>query len=184
MNKLPLESQIESVLFFKGEPISKKKLAELLEKSSDEIAEALSILRQNLENRGVILIEEGDSVALGTSALASEIIEKVTKEELMRDLGKAGLETLSIILYRKEISKREVDYIRGVNSSFIIRNLLIRGLVERVEKDGMRGFSYKPTVDLLAHLGISRIEDLPEYTKVMDELALLLKKDDSTDTEQ
>ncbi len=184
MNKLPLESQIEAVLFFKGEPILKKKLAEILEKTSEEITEALSSLRINLDNRGITLIEEGDHLALGTTALASEIIEKVTKEELMRDLGKAGLETLSIILYRKEISKREIDYIRGVNSSFIIRNLLIRGLVERVEKDGARGFSYKPTVELLAYLGISRLEELPEYAKVMEELALLNKKDDSTDTEQ
>ena len=94
-----------------------------------------------------------------------------TKEELSRDIGKAGLETLSIIIYRGPISRREIDYIRGVNSTFIIRNLLIRGLVEKVqaEKD-QRSFLYKPTLELLSFLGVRNFEELPDYAAVRVEL--------------
>jgi segregation and condensation protein B len=76
----------------------------------------------------------------------------------VKDLGKAGLETLSIILYQGPISRAEIDYIRGVNSNFILRNLLIRGLIERVENPhDQRSFLYKPTLELISYLGLSKI---------------------------
>jgi segregation and condensation protein B len=80
------------------------------------------------------------------------------------------METLSTILYYGPISRRDIDYIRGVNSTFIIRNLLVRGLIEKAENDkDQRIFMYKPTFDLLAFLGITKIEDLPDYTKIREE---------------
>jgi len=108
---------------------------------------------------------------LGTAPEMGELIEALIKEELSKDLGKAGLETLSIVLYRGPISRSKIDYIRGVSSTFILRNLLVRGLVERVSNpDDQRSFLYKPTFELLSYLGISRIEDLPEYDAVKQEL--------------
>jgi len=116
-------------------------------------------------------VRTNDDVMLGTTKEMSSTIEKLTKEELVRDLGKAGLETLSIVLYQGPISRADIDFIRGVNSQFILRNLLIRGLVERVEnpKDA-RSFLYKTTLSLLAHLGITKIEELPEYSQVRDDI--------------
>lgn len=168
---MELDSYIEAILFFKGEAVSIKKLSEILGKSAPEIKDGLKVLEEKLKNRGVRLLTIGDEVALGTAGKADELIEKLTKEELSRDIGKAGLETLSIVIYRGPISRKEIDYIRGVNSTFILRNLLIRGLVEKVqaEKD-QRSFLYKPTLELLSHLGIEKIEDLPEYTRVKEEI--------------
>jgi segregation and condensation protein B len=108
---------------------------------------------------------------LGTAKELSPLIEQLTKDELNRDLGKAGLETLSIILYQGPISRADIDYIRGVNSQFIIRNLLIRGLVERVDNpQDARSFLYQTTLSLLSHLGLSKKEDLPEYTKIREDI--------------
>ncbi len=168
---MELDQNIEAVLFFKGEAVSIKKLAQILEKTTEEIEVGLKVLEEKLKTRGIRLLTMEDEMALGTASKADELITKLTKEELSRDIGKAGLETLSIIIYRGPISRREVDYIRGVNSTFIIRNLLIRGLVEKVaaEKD-QRSFLYKPTLELLSHLGIEKIEDLPEYTRVKEEI--------------
>jgi segregation and condensation protein B len=178
MNNLPLDAQIEALLFFKGEVVSYKTMAELLEVSIEEIETALASLEQNLLNRGLTLVHEDKSVMLGTAALASPLIEKIVKEEIMKDLGKAGLETLAIILYKQKVSKREIDYIRGVNSSFIIRNLLVRGLVERTDlQQGDRGYAYKPTTDLLAFMGLNRIEDLPEYSEMVGEIDAFTKKE-------
>jgi segregation and condensation protein B len=161
-----LEKQIEAVLFWKGEPVTIKKLTQIFSKTEEEISVALNSLETKISDRGIIIVRKEDEVTLGTSKDASEIIERLTKEELVKDLGKAGLETLSIIIYQGPISRAEVDYIRGVQSTFILRNLMIRGLIEKVTnpKD-QRSFLYKPSFELLSYMGISKIEDMPEFAE-------------------
>lgn len=172
MEELSLDNQLEAVLFWKGEPQSIKKLAVSLNKTEEEIKTGLKILEEKIIGRGVELMYKNDEVMLGTSSRLSHIIERLTKEELVRDLGKAGLETISIIAYKGPISRAEIDYIRGVQSNFILRNLQIRGLVEKITNENdHRSFLYRPTFELLQFLGVSKIEDLPEYEKVKAEFA-------------
>jgi segregation and condensation protein B len=168
---MPISQQLEAILFWKAEPISFKKLATLLNVDVGTIQNGLVELENTLKGRGLTLVRTDEEVMLGTAKELSPLIEQLTKDELTRDLGKAGLETLSIILYQGPISRADIDYIRGVNSQFIVRNLLIRGLVERVDnpKDA-RSFLYKTTLQLLSHLGVSKIEDLPEYTQVRTDI--------------
>ena len=165
------EKQLEAILFWKGEPVSIKKLSQIFTKTEGEISASLTKLEVDLSNRGIVLVTKDDEVTLGTSKDASEIIEKLTKDELVRDLGKAGLETLSIIIYQGPISRAEIDYIRGVQSNFILRNLMIRGLVEKVPnpKD-QRSFLYKPTFEMLSFMGITKIEDVPSYNAARAEI--------------
>ncbi len=168
---MTLDAQIEAILFWKGESVSRKKLALLLDTSEENIDQALTDLEGKLAGRGLQLVLKEDEVMLGTRAELGTLIEKLAKEELVRDLGKAGLETLSIILYRGPIARRDIDYIRGVNSNFILRNLLVRGLVEKVTNpEDQRGYLYKPTFELLSYLGLSKISDLPEYEQVRTEI--------------
>jgi len=168
---LPLRAQLEAVLFFKAEPLSIKRLGQILKKDEDEVKMAIKELADDLRGTGLTLIEWEDEVTIGTSKDAAELIESITKEELTKDLGKAGLETLSIILYQGPLSRAEIDYVRGVNSQFVLRNLLVRGLIERVEnpKD-QRSFLYKPTLELISYLGISKITDLPDYESVRSDI--------------
>jgi len=175
--KLPLDSQIEAILFSRGEPIAIKKLADILEKSHAEIENGLLTLGQKLENRGLTLITLSDKVMLGTNPNLSYIISKINKEEMEKELGKASLETLSIIFYKGPISKREIEYIRGVNSSYILRNLAIRGLIERTADEGSRNNLYKITFDLLTNLGLKSMEELPDYLKVREEIEKLKEKE-------
>lgn len=168
---MSLESKIEAILFFKGEPVSITHLAKILEVKTEEIEDALLKLEKALEARGLALVRDGNDIVLETSPEASEIIKKISKDELDREIGKAGLETLSLVLYHGPISRREIDYIRGVNSAFILRNLLIRGLIEKTDaKEGERSFTYKPTLELISHLGLTKKEDLPEYEQVRGEI--------------
>ena len=164
---LLLSSQIEAVLFYKAEPLSIKRLCQILKKDETEIKNAIRELKESLRGRGLTLIEWEDEITLGTNKETSHIIETLTREELTKDLGKASLETLSIILYQGPISRSEIDYVRGVNSQFILRNLLIRGLIEKIEnpKD-QRSFLYKPSLELISYLGISKVSDLPDYDVV------------------
>lgn len=169
---MTLDAKIEAVLFWKAEPVAVTKLAKLLSVTADEIKKTFPVLEEKLKGRGVVLVCKDDEVTLRTSSDASSLIESLAKEELTRDLGKAGLETLSIVLYQGPISRREIDYVRGVNSNFILRNLLVRGLVEKIDnpKD-QRSFLYRPTFDLLSLLGLSHTDDLPEYASVRKEIA-------------
>ncbi len=171
-----LSTKLEAILFWKAEPVTIKKLSSVLEVDENSVKEGLKQLENNLKGRGLSLVQTNDEVMLGTAKELSPLIEKIAKEELSRDLGKAGLETLSIILYQGPISRADIDYIRGVNSQFIVRNLMIRGLVERVDNPGdARSFLYKPTLTLLSHLGTSKIEDLPEYEQVKKEIEAFKK---------
>lgn len=77
-------------------------------------------------------MENAESVMLATAPEASALIQGIVKEELSRDMGKAASETLAIVLYLGSIARSRIDWIRGVNSTFILRNLMIRGLVERI----------------------------------------------------
>jgi segregation and condensation protein B len=179
-----LEHSIEALLFWKGEPMSMKELIKGLSGakaagSTDdskiteaEIHEALIALSENLKGRGIVLLaNEDQEYMLGTSSEASVLIEKLTREELARDLGKASLETLSIILYRGPIKRSQIDYVRGVNSTFILRNLLIRGLIEKKPApDDNRTSIYTPSFKLLSYLGVSKIGDLPNFEAVQAEL--------------
>lgn len=162
-----LEHKIEAILFWKGEPIAKKKLATILKVSEGEINEAAENLKQNLQTRGIILQEKEDEITLATAPEMSTLIEELRKEELNKELSKASLETLSIILYKNGASRAEIDYIRGVNSSFTLRALSVRGLVEKTTdpKDNRR-YLYKPTFDLMSFMGIANIEELPDYAEV------------------
>lgn len=171
MQENNLVNKIEAILFWKGEPVSIKKLSQIFEKTEEEIKIAIKELEEKIQDRGIVLVSKDDEYTLATSKDVSEIIEKLTKEELVKDLGKAGLETLSIIIYQGPISRAEIDYIRGVQSNFILRNLMIRGLIEKVSNPSdQRSFLYKPTFELLSYLGVSKIEDLPDFEKARNEI--------------
>jgi len=168
---IELESKIEGLLFYKGEEVSIKELASLLNVSVEEIDQSLIKLEQNLIGRGIVLVRKNDSVVLGVNGELSSLIESIRKEEIDKELSKASLETLSIILYKNGISRSEIDYIRGVNSSFILRSLLVRGLVEKVtdSKDSRR-ILYRPTFNTLSYMNINSIDQLPNYVEVVNKL--------------
>lgn len=171
-----LESKIEAILFFKGEPVSLKRLEDILKVSKEEISVAVENLKRNLENRGIVLIENNKEITLGTAPELSSLIEDLQKEELNRDLSKASLETLSIILYKNGVSRSEIDYIRGVNSSFTLRALSIRGLVEKtLDPKDSRRYIYKPSFELMSYMGIKSIEELPDWEEINNSIQIAAK---------
>ena len=179
---MKLENKIEAILFFKNEPVTVSELAKIFEVDSAEVRRAIESLKEFYSGRGIVVVTGGDEASLGTNPEASDLIERIQKEELSRDLGRAGLETLAIILYRGPISRREIDYIRGVNSGFIIRNLMIRGLIERAESAvGERSFSYMPTLKLLQYLGVMDRRGLPKYEEALQELAKFAEVESTED---
>ncbi|OHA84442.1 MAG: hypothetical protein A2408_03995 [Candidatus Yonathbacteria bacterium RIFOXYC1_FULL_52_10] len=168
---MELSARVEALLFYKAEPVAIDRLVVMLGVSKEEIMAALEVLRARYDGTGLSLMQNGEEVMLATASGASELIETLIKEELSREIGKAGIETLSIVLYRGPVTRSEIDYVRGVNSNFMLRALMTRGLVERVaDPAGGRVPLYRPTFELLSHLGVTRAEDLPDYEAVREEL--------------
>lgn len=159
---------LEALLFAQGDPLAVKKIASVLGVEDRAIESAIATLAMRLEHadRGLTLIRHDSHVQLATKPLFSPLVEHLIKDEFEEKLTPAALETLSLIAYLGPISRARVDYLRGVNSSYSIRNLLMRGLVEKThDSEHSHIVAYRVSIDLLKHLGVSSIDDLPDYQK-------------------
>ena len=169
---LSLDARLLAVLFAAGEALAKKRLLTLLDVQAEDLASATGALRDRLNASGLSLVETEDELEVRTDAEASEDVKVLRESELSRDLGKASLETMAMVLYRGGATRGEIDFVRGVNSAAAIRTLLLRGLIERVDDPtDKRRAKYLPTIDALAHLGVAKREDLPrfkEFTATLD----------------
>lgn len=162
-----LIASVEAILFSYGEPIEISKIVKLLNSKIEIIEQAIFGLEQQYidENRGLKIIFSDNKIQLATKPEFSKFLEEFIKEEFQENLTPAALETLALIIYFTPISRAKINYFRGVNSNFILRSLLMRGLIERASNSQDRSYSYQPTFDLLKYLGISKIEELPDYQK-------------------
>ncbi len=175
-------AELEALLFLYGEPVRFKKLAETLSQKESEIREKLELLKQNLDEgtSGLTLIIYDDRVQLTTKPSLQSLIKKVVEEEMDSGLTPASLETLAIVAYLGPCSRALVEHIRGVNSSFILRSLLIRGLVERSpDPQHPKTYLYQATFDLLRHIGLDALEKLPDYDKYRELVESYLVRDEA-----
>ena len=179
MTKMTRDQEIEAVLFYKAIPMKKAAIAKLLGVGEEELDLALKTLNERLQGGATTLVMTDDEVELAVAAEFDSLIENLRKDELKRDIGKAGAETLAIVLYRSPITRAEIDRIRGVNSSYILRALETRGLVERNTKSQRNEFI--PTTSLMRHLGIHDKTGLADYANVMNALENFEKQQELED---
>ena len=178
-----LTQKIEGYLFYTGEPVAVKKLAKVFEVTEGEVHDALRMLEENLAGHGIILIKNGDEVLLATHAEMGDVILDIKKQELSDPLSKSALETLTIILYKDGATKPEIDFIRGVNSGFMLRNLLVRGLVEKIPNpEDNRVTKYRATFDTMRYLGIASIAELPNFETFKNEIEKREESEQVTET--
>ena len=169
-----LTNKIEAILFYLAEPVEISFLARTLEVPKKEVISAVNELAVSLEARGIRIIRHNDEVTIVTAPELSKTMEKIVKEERQRDLGRAGIETLSIIAYKGPVSKKEIEYIRGVNCQWALRSLLLRGLIEKKGSEtDTRVILYTLTSETLRYLGLSHITDLPQYQEKQKQLEVL-----------
>lgn len=165
-------AELEALLFEHGEPISIKKISKIIGVGEKKCKELIQEYTDKLSHneRGLTLLQKENEIQLTTKPELEKVIDHLKGEEFKEELTPASLEVLTIIAYLGPISKMDIDYIRGVNSNFTLRSLLVRGLIEREKIDNH--YQYKITFKFLRHMGIRRTEDLPEYENYKD----LLKK--------
>lgn len=159
-----LIARIETLLFIAQKPLSIKKIAELTESSPDDASVALQSFAESLvaDGRGIRLLLHNQSVELVSNPENVDLVRAYTREEVTGDLTRAGLETLTVIAYRGPVSKHELEQIRGVNCTIVLRNLMMRGFIDTTaEEKGERRYSV--SFDFLRHLGVTAVSELPDY---------------------
>lgn len=178
MNSSNLTAKIESVLFYKQEPVKVDELANICEvDESEDIRQAVSKLKTELEDRGMTLIQKEDAVEIVTDNEFSELIAKAKKKEVDTNLTSAQSEALALVAYLAPVSKAKIDFVRGVNSRAVLRNLSTRGLITK-KGSGKTNRMYQLTSDALAHLGITNKEELPEYESTRQKLMKFVEEDE------
>ena len=170
---LDLEKTLEGLLFYFGDTVAISSLATYTKKTEEEVQLALSTLAENLVHRGLILVIQNEKATLATNPEISKLISTIQKEDLEGELSKAAQEVLSIVLYAGPISKGYIDYIRGVNSTVSVRNLVARGLIEK--KDGGARSQYVVTTDFLMSLGVATPQSIEGYDEIRSKLENVLQ---------
>lgn len=158
---------IEAILFAAAKPIKLSQLCKHLGLSHEVVREAIDDIakRFNVEKSGVNVIEQNDSVQFVTNAKTGEDVAKFLKKEASGPLTPPSLETLTIIAYRGPITKPEIELIRGVNCSLILRNLSIRGFISEEQDAHRLQPVYTLSHDFIQALGIHGVKDLPDYSE-------------------
>ncbi|MBI4092462.1 MAG: SMC-Scp complex subunit ScpB [Candidatus Kerfeldbacteria bacterium] len=163
-----LDGQVESLLFVASRPMSFSKIASLLKVEVAAVQAAVDRLKQfyNTAERGIQISQHASSAQMVTSSLHAKIVSDFLKEERSGELTRPSLETLAIIAYRGPLPKSEIDLIRGVNCSLILRHLMIRGLITSREDRHKMTTLYEISFDFLRHLGIRQVGELPDYVNL------------------
>jgi len=172
---IELKSKIESLLFISAKPMSVKQLSGLISKSAEEINKLCRELIEDYKDKkqGIQIIKNNDKYQMVSSSENASVVKNYIKDETMGELTRPSLETLTIIAYRGPVSKFDLDRIRGVNCALILRNLLLRGLIESKFDKKKKELYYNISFDFVRFLGVNDIEDLPDYER--------LHKDDTLD---
>jgi segregation and condensation protein B len=161
------KSIIEGLLFVSGEEgLGLDEICSLINKTKEETSAIIKELYNDYLNcdRGMRIEYLGNKFKLTTRAEHKEFYQKFIKKETDSPLSQSSLETLAIIAYNGPITRIEIDEIRGVNSAYIIRKLLLKSLVEEVGKSDSPGkpLLYNVTKNFLDYFGLGSINELPK----------------------
>lgn len=161
-----LKSALESLLFTWGDPLNIGEISRILNLSASEVSRALDdMMRQFEENpdRGLIIQRFGNSYQITTKKENFEFIQDLLQTTVNRNLSTAAMETLSIIAYKQPATKVEIEMIRGVKCSNVVKGLMDKGLIKEVGKLNKPGKPtlYATTDEFLRHFGLNSIDELP-----------------------
>lgn len=186
-----LSSVIESLIFASPEPLTAAKLCELIAQGEEQLeleAEAIEPfvdkLNQRYDENGLAFNIEhvAGGYTFSTKKRYEPWLSIFQHEDAYRKLSQSAIESLAIVAYKQPITKPEVDEIRGVDSGYILRQLLEKVLIEvsgRLDAPG-KPLLYKTTKHFLKHFGINSIDELPKPREIEE----ILKDDDMADHRQ
>ncbi len=169
-----MEGILEGLLYVQGDTgLTLKEVMSVLNISEEEAKNLVYKLKVSYEeeNRGLRLNYLGNTFKLTTKQEHKEYYEKLLESPSSHVLSQAALEVLAIVAYNEPITRASVDEMRGVESTYILRKLLAKGLIKEAGRSEMPGHPilYKTTDDFLDYFGLSTKEDLPDIESIIVE---------------
>lgn len=180
-----MKAIVEGLLFLSGEDgLTLEEISKIIEKEEDEVKLIIKDLYNDYSsaNRGIQIEFLGNHFKLTTKKEHKEYYKKLVIDEENSILSQSALETLAIIAYNAPLTRIEIDNIRGVNSSYVIRKLLLKGLIEEVGRSDAPGRPrlYNITPRFLDYFGLGSIDELPKLEEkesiIDDETSLFESK--------
>ncbi len=161
-----LKAVLEGLLFLAGsDGLTFEQIKEILEVNDQEGKNILRQLNEEYKtnNRGIKLELLGGSFKLTTKKEHRQYIERMLEGETDKELSEPALETLAIIAYNQPITRSQIDEIRGVDSTHLIRKLLLKNLIQDCGKSDLPGrpILYSTTPQFLDYFGLASISELP-----------------------
>ncbi len=168
-------AKIEAVLFASGDPVGVEKMQSFLKLNKKQWEDEIEALNEkyNRENSGLQIIQKKGKIQLVTKAGLSKSIATFLGKAMNEELSKSSLETLAVVAYRGPVTRVQIEYIRGVNCSYALRVLSLRGIIERKDNPlDSRSYLYEISMEFLKSLGLKKVEDLEDYENLKKELPL------------
>ena len=162
------DALLGAVLFAAARPLTVKQLADSTQLDADEVSSGLEELERRLEASqiGIQLLRHGAEVELVTHPDAAFAIARIVNADISGELTRPSLEALTILAYCGPLTRAELEHIRGVQSTLILRNLMLRGLVEETPEGKLGQPTYAVTVDFIRHIGLNNVKTLPDYEEL------------------
>ena len=161
-----LKAILEAVLFVSPEPVPVARLLSIVGTvSKTEVIQALGILTHDLDQdgRGIQLVQVAGGYRLVTKQEYGPWLKRMDKAKAAQKLSRSALESLAIIAYKQPLVRAEIEEIRGVETSGVLRTLLERKMVRIVGRKDVPGrpIMYGTTKFFLEHFGLQDLSQLP-----------------------
>jgi segregation and condensation protein B len=171
-----LRTALEAILMVVDEPVGEVLLAQVTERPTEEVVDALRGLAAEYDEagRGFELRQVAGGWRFYTRASCAAYVERFVLDGQQARLTQAALETLAVVAYRQPVSRARVSAVRGVNVDGVMRTLVARGLVEEAGREEGLGeggaILYRTTSYFLERLGLRSIDELPELAPFLPEI--------------
>jgi len=191
LEDLDFAAVVESLVFASPDPVSAEELCRLIMETEEglelyptDVEQAIESLNRDYleQGRSFTIIHKGGGYTFATGKQYHKWLQKFQHENVSRKLTPSEVEVLAIIAYKQPVTKPEVDHIRGVDSGYLVRQLLEKELIKvagRSERPG-RPLLYRTTSDFLKHFGINAVDELPRPREIDD----ILRDDDMAEHRQ
>jgi len=170
MDVCEIKPILESLLFVSDSPLKLETLLEVFSGSSREaILEGIEQIKREYEgdSKGFELVEVAGGYQFRTKPKWSEWIHRLKKIKVVK-LSRSAMETLAIVAYRQPIIRPEIERIRGVDSGWVLRALMEKGLIKIIGRKDLPGrpIIYGTTKGFLELFGLNSLADLPTLKEI------------------
>jgi segregation and condensation protein B len=174
MERDELKSIVENVLLAADQPVNVDELEKIFLNTAEknDLQLVLEELKEEYQSRNLQILQVADGYQLCTRHEFNDWIRKFLKLDRSSRLSQPSLDTLSIIAYKQPLTRQEVEDIRGVDSSGVIKNLLEKKVIGPAGRKKVPGrpIMYRTTQKFLEYFGLKDLSDLPTLEDLKEEL--------------